>query len=147
METRLVWKGNLAFDGEGAQSSTRVTIDASKSAGGEESGPSPMELFLMSIAGCASIDIIMILRKRRKTINDYWVEITGERRAEKPSYFTAIHMHFHLVSDQLTDKEVSRAIELSESTYCSAWNNLDPTKTTVTYDYTIHLPEEEQGEK
>ncbi len=137
MKSQLTWKGNLAFEGKGSQSEFRVQMDASKSAGGDATGLSPMEMFLMSIAGCASIDIIMILQKRRKEIKDYWVEITGERREEKPSYFTSIHMSFHLVSQDLTEKEVARAIELSETKYCSAWNNIDPNKTTITHDYVI----------
>ncbi len=138
MKSKLIWKENMAFYGEGENSPNQVVLDAGKGAGGNEEGPSPMELLLLSLAGCASMDIKVVLNKRRKQLDDYWVEITGERRDEPPKYYESIHMSFHFKGEDLTDKEVSRAIELSETTYCSVWNNFDPDKTKITYDYVIH---------
>ncbi len=138
MKTKLVWHGGMNFSGQGEMSETKVAIGANPAAGGDGTGSSPMELFLMSLAGCASIDIMMILNKRRKSVSDYWVEVTGTRRDEIPKVFTSIHLTFHFRGKDLNEQEVERAIKLSEEKYCSAWNNIDQEKTAITYDYMIH---------
>ena len=138
MKSKLIWKDNMAFYGVGEHSPNEIITDATKGAGGNEEGPSPMELLLLSLASCASIDVMMILNKRRKQVDDYWVEITGERRDEPPKYYESIHMTFHIKGQDITEKEIERALELAESTYCSVWSNIDPDKTTISYDYVIH---------
>lgn len=126
----------MRFIGEGV-SPVDVVMDAGQENGGDNSGARPMELLLMGVAACASMDIIQILSKRRKELRDYWVEIDGARKDEHPRYFDTIHLVFHLESDELTDKEVKRAIELSKDKYCSAWANLSG-KTEISFDYKIH---------
>jgi putative redox protein len=54
-----------------------------------------MELLLMGLAGCASIDVISILRKQRFTIEDFKVTVDGEREKEKDAnLFTDIVVNF-----------------------------------------------------
>ncbi|ACB84746.1 OsmC family protein [Natranaerobius thermophilus] len=143
MKSKIIWKDNMAFYGEGENSTNQVVFDATSGVGGNEEGPCPMEMLLISLAGCASMDIMTIIRKRRKEIEEYWVEVSGERRDEHPKIFEKIDMTFHVKSKDLTEKELVRAIELSESTYCSVWSSFDPDKTEITYDYVIHPPAEE----
>ncbi|WP_158212422.1 OsmC family protein [Natranaerobius trueperi] len=139
MKSKIVWDGNLTFIGTGENSCTEVTLDASKQAGGDDNGPSPMEMMLMSLASCASIDMVLILsKKRKKKITEYWVEAFGKRRDETPKYFEKIHMTFHLKGEDLNNQEVKKALELTEEKYCSVWHCFDPDKTEITYDYVIH---------
>ncbi len=42
----------------------QILIDASPEIGGTNKGPRPMELLLMGLAGCTSIDVLMILQNR-----------------------------------------------------------------------------------
>ena len=62
------------------QTGNSIHIDASPQIGGTDKGVRPMELLLMGLAGCASIDVINILRKQRFTIHDFKVTVDGERR-------------------------------------------------------------------
>src|SRR5581483_134560 len=66
-----------------------------------------------------AMDVIPILRKRRKTITDFSVHLTGERAATHPRVFTKIAMQIELVSPDVTMEELTHALELSETTYCS----------------------------
>ncbi len=58
------------FEGMGS-SSVPVHIDAAEGIGGHNAGARPMELLLMGIGGCTAIDVILILKKQRQTIEDF----------------------------------------------------------------------------
>ena len=53
-----------------------------------------MELILLGLGGCSTIDVILILQKSRQEITDCVVEIDAVRAVEDPKVFTDIHMHF-----------------------------------------------------
>ena len=94
-----------------------------------------MELLLAGLASCTSIDIVLILQKQKQVIDDYRVEISGERGEGVPSVFTDIHLHF-VLKGQLEENKVKRAIDLSLEKYCSAAAMLNKTAT-ITADFEI----------
>jgi len=108
------WAGGHRFIGSGS-TGHGIVIDGDK-----ESGPSPMELMLLSAGSCACIDLVMILEKARQKVVDAWVEVGGERREEMPHYFTDIEMHFVVKGTAVKEQYVKRAIGLAMSKYCSA---------------------------
>lgn len=127
---------NNAFHYEASTvSKKKVDIDANPAIGGEEKGASPMELLLMGVAGCASIDLGLILKKQKLEIVDYNVEVTAERNENVAKNFKSIHLHFTLVGD-LDDAKVARAIDLTLTKYCSAALSLDK-EIEVTSTYVI----------
>jgi len=85
---------------------------------GDGSAVGPMESVLMAIAGCSTIDIVMILEKMRQPIEHIDVEVEAERRAEIPRTFTAIKLHYILTGD-LKVAKVEQAINSSLEKYCS----------------------------
>ncbi len=94
-------------------------IDGTPAADGSKKGASPMELFLMSLAGCSSMDVIGILKKQRQVIEEYSVEVSGVRALDQtPSVFTDIHLKFILKGD-IKPQKVEKAIKMSMDTYCS----------------------------
>ena len=46
----------------------------------EPKGASPMDLILRGIAGCSSIDVVMILKKQHHELEDLQVEVEGFRK-------------------------------------------------------------------
>jgi putative redox protein len=112
--------GAMAFVATAEGSGHTVVMDASPEAGGENKGPRPMEMLLMGLGGCTSIDVIMILEKARQNVHSCKVEITSERAKTDPRVFTRIHVHFILEGNKMNPERVSRAIELSAEKYCSA---------------------------
>jgi len=108
------WSGGHSFIGTGS-TGPGIVIDGDK-----KSGPSPMELMLLSAGSCACIDLVMILEKARQKVVDAWVEVGGERREEMPHYFTDIEMHFVVKGVAVKEQYVKRAINLAMTKYCSA---------------------------
>ena len=114
-----------------------VQIDGSAAIGGENKGVRPMELMLMSLGGCSSIDVITILQKMKQPLDDLKIDVSGTRReGEIPAVFTHIHVHYHLYGD-LDEAKVARAIDLSMGTYCSATKMLEKAAE-ITHEFTIH---------
>jgi len=101
-----------------------------------DGGVSPMQLLLLSAAGCTSYDVVMILKKMRQPIEGLEVEVSGERSEEHPRVYTEVHLHYKIYGD-LEDGKVKRAIELSQEKYCSVAAQLRKGGTEITYSYEI----------
>lgn len=85
---------------------------------------SPTELLLSALSGCAAVDIILMLRKKRKTIIDFKVETEGKRNETPPRYFTDIHCKFILHSPDTNEEDLYKVSKLSLEKYCSVASSL-----------------------
>lgn len=133
MKIKADWQGGLCFVGQG-ESGHEVLMDASRSAGGEDRGSSPMELLLHGLAGCMGIDVVMILKKMQAEIEDLEIKVQGRRAEEHPRRFLEITVSFQISGKGLDDNKISRAVELSHNKYCSASNSLTA-EITTDYSY------------
>ena len=92
---------------------------------GEPKGASPMDLLLRGIAGCSSIDVVMILRKMQHELEDLRVEVEGFREdGAVPNVFKKIQLDFILKGD-VPSAKVKRAVDLSMEKYCSVSKMLE----------------------
>ena len=88
-------------------------------------GVSPMELLLMGVAGCSSIDIISILKKQKQHFKDLTIEVEGEReKVELANLFKKIHAKVKFTGD-VDPKKAHKACELSFTKYCSVSKMLE----------------------
>ena len=129
------WVENYTFVGKTDQHKS-VVMDSPIIAGGDKAAPSPMEMVLLGLVGCAGIDVKLILGKSKKPISHLDVKATAERRDEFPRIFTDIHLHFTVSGDKIDEKSVARAVKLSAEKYCSVSAMLENT-VNITHDYTI----------
>jgi putative redox protein len=113
-----------------------VTIDMREAS--LKSSQSPVELLLSAVAGCGAVDIVVMLKKRRKTIVDFVIETTGNRRTEAPRKFTDIHCHYKVTSPDVTEEELSKVAALSLEKYCSVAATLN---CPVTFSVEVIRPE------
>lgn len=114
----------------------KIEMDGAPKIGGSDKAARPMEVLLMSMAGCSTMDILDILRKQRQTVEDFRIEVNAEREKDKtPSLFEKIHLHFFLKGN-LDEKKVARAVKLSMETYCSVSKIVEKTAI-ITYEYTL----------
>ncbi|MEO8650463.1 MAG: OsmC family protein [Acidobacteriota bacterium] len=95
--------------------------------GDRKAAPSPLEMLLVSVAGCTAADVISILEKKRQVVTDYKIKITGKRRDEYPRAFIAFHIHHIVHGRSVSEKAVANAIELSDTKYCSVAATVRPT--------------------
>ncbi len=115
-----------------------VHLDGSPDIGGEGKGIRPMQLLLMSLAGCSSIDVVSLLKKMRQPPEDVRVEVSGERALDEvPAVFKKIHMHF-ILKGNLDEAKVAKAIGMSVDKYCSVARMLEKTAE-ITWSYEIEL--------
>ncbi|MCU0410955.1 MAG: OsmC family protein [Bacteroidetes bacterium] len=127
-------KGNtLVSKGE---SNHWVVLDTKPEVGGHSAGTTPKELMLMALAGCTSMDVIPILKKKRSPVAGFECRVKGTEREEHPKYFTDIHIEYVFYGDGIKPEDVERAIELSETKYCSVSGQLRGTAN-ITTSYRI----------
>lgn len=99
-------------------------IDGSPEIGGKEFGSRPMNLLIKGLAGCAGIDVILILKKQKQEINGFKIVINAEKEADEHfSLWKNIEMTFH-VSGEVERGKVERAVDLSMKKYCSVAETL-----------------------
>ena len=82
-------------------------------------GPKPIELIAVGLAGCTAFDVINILRKKRQQVTGYAVQVEAEQRSEPPNIFTRVKVHHVVTGVDVSDEALQSAIQLSESKYCS----------------------------
>lgn len=114
----LSWGGGLKFTG-GAAGAPAIAID-----GDAATGPSPMNVLLLSLASCSAIDIVHILGRMRLSLEALDMEVEADREeGEGARKWTRIHMRFFIKGD-IPEAKAQRAIDLSVEKYCSAYKQL-----------------------
>jgi putative redox protein len=126
MTVRAVLESGMRFDVE-TGSGHRVILDAAVHNGGQDSGPQPMEMLLVGLAGCSGMDIISILRKKRQDVSGYEVRIHGKRVEEHPRIFVEIEVEHIFTGHNIQPEAVKRAIDLTEERYCGVSATLNKT--------------------
>ena len=135
MKARIKWIEDHTFTGESG-SGHSVVMSASPRQGDRVLGPSPMELVLIGMGGCAAFDVVHILEKSREPIDDCVAELEAARASEDPKVFTRVHVRFIVTGRGLSPSKVERAIKLSAETYCSASAMIGKTAA-ITHDFEL----------
>ncbi len=99
------------------ESGNVVSVDMLEPA--DKQHQSPMELLLSALVSCAAVDIVGMIKKRRKTLVDMKGEASGTRKTEHPRGYTEIHLKYTLYSPDLTEEEAERIVALATTKYCS----------------------------
>jgi putative redox protein len=109
------WKGEgLLFKGVAANGQ----VDLASGLDEPGRGATPMQLLALSLASCTAMDVLSILVKMRQPVRAFSVEVGGERADEHPKRFLSLHVTYRLTG-ALDEAKVQRAIQLSETRYCS----------------------------
>ena len=136
MKAHIKWVDGVMFVGESGSGHTLV-MDGPPEAGGRNMGVRPMETVLIGLGGCASYDVVSILRKARQDIRDVQTVLESERAETEPKVFTAVHVHFIVSGKNLKEQHVKRAVELSAEKYCSASIMFGRAGVKMSHDYEI----------
>jgi putative redox protein len=136
MKAVVKWVDGVMFIGESG-SGHSVVMDGAPDQGGRNMGVRPMEMLLLGLGGCASYDVIAMLKKGRQQIVDCKAEVDAERADAVPAVFSKIHINFVVSGNNLKEKQVKRAVELSAEKYCSASIMLGAAGVVMTHSYSI----------
>ena len=133
-KVNVAWTSDMAFEAE--VNDFKIKLDADKSVGGNNSGPRPKALMLVSLGGCTGMDVVSILAKMR-VIPDYFnVEITGELTEEHPKIYDKIHVVYTFRGKDLPLAKLEKAVNLSQDRYCGV-NAMLSKAATVTHEIII----------
>jgi putative redox protein len=125
------WKNGELYEGK-SQSGHAILMDA---AAEHKAGPSPMELVLMALCGCTSVDVVSILQKKREPLEGLTVSAEAEQAPAPPRTFTKIHLTYR-IKGKVSRKAAEDAVSLSTNKYCSVSKMLEKA---ATIDYSIEI--------
>jgi len=138
MEVKTIVNFIDDYEYEGINSSgNKVAIDMYPKE--QKKAMSPTELLLTSTASCAMVDIVLMLKKRKKTIESFRAETVGNRREEHPRSFIDIHINFIVVSPDVKDEEMRKVVDLSVDKYCSVADTVKH-GTKLTHGFEVRCP-------
>jgi putative redox protein len=136
MKATVKWVDGVMFLGESGSGHTAV-MDGAEEQGGRNMGIRPMEMLLLGLGGCASFDVMTMLKKSRQQVTDCRTEVQAERVDAVPAVFSKIHLHFLVTGTALKESQVKRAVELSAEKYCSASIMLEAAGVEMSHSYEL----------
>ena len=128
------WTGGkqfLAADGAG-----HVVVTDS-----EGQGFKPPDLLLASLVGCAGVDVVRILEKKRQEFSSVEAKVDKQNAPEAPWTIEKIEVEWTVRGRGLKEKAVCDAVRLAEHKYCSVSASM--TSELVT---TVRVINEDEGE-
>jgi len=101
-----------------AQSGGGHSLLIDDAAGG--TGPKPIELVAIGLAGCTAFDVITVLRQKyHQKVTGYEVRVEADQADRPPQIFTEVRIHHVVTGFDIDVAALEQAIHLSEEKYCS----------------------------
>ena len=107
----------ITFAGK-TDSNNWVMMDGPENFGGSNAAIRPKELLLLSLGGCTGSDVASILQKKRVKVDGFEMNITADMTEEHPKVFSKMNLEYVFYGEGIKEKDVERAIELSQTKYC-----------------------------
>ena len=83
-------------------------------------GPKPIELIAIGLAGCTAFDVITVLRQKYlQMVTGYEVRVEADQAERPPQVFTQVRIHHVVTGYDIDSAAIEAAIRLSEDKYCS----------------------------
>jgi len=115
-EIETQWMGKMQFNA--LVNGHTVIMDAPERVGGEDNGSIPKPFILTALSGCTGMDIVAILRKAQKEVNDLNIKVTGELSKQQPIEYVAMHVIYDFKGDESCKDAAMDAVTVSQEKYC-----------------------------
>ncbi len=89
-------------------------------------GPSPIQLLLASLVGCAANTVAALLRRTQQPVSGVRVRATGEKVEQPTVRFSRIDLAIEVTGAGLSRDAVQHAVDLAAGTVCPVWQMLKP---------------------
>jgi putative redox protein len=107
---------------------------------GGGTGPKPIELVAVGLAGCTAFDVITVLRQKfHQKVTGYEVRVEADQAERPPQVFTNVRIHHVVTGFGIETNAIEEAIRLSEEKYCSVGTMI---KQTAALETTYEIVEE-----
>ena len=111
------WLGEMRFESTNP-SGQNLFIDAGEENGGKGGGYRPKALMLSGLAGCSGLDVASLIKKMKLEVADFKIEIDANLTEEHPKFYDKVTLSFHFYGDNLKEKKLQKAVDLSVEKYC-----------------------------
>src|SRR5438128_1694876 len=111
-EIETQWMGKMQFNA--LVNGHTIIMDAPEKVGGEDNGPIPKPFVLTALSGCTGMDIVAILRKAQKEVQDLTIKVTGELSKQQPLQYVAMHVNYDFKGDNSCKDAALNAVNLSQ---------------------------------
>lgn len=120
----------------------KFNMDTQTAAGGDNKGPSPKELLVAAVIGCAGMDIVSILKKHKMATDTLVITGDAEARSEHPRIFSGFEIVFTASGSNVGAAELVDAAHQSLTKYCGVTAMISKT---VPVQYRVVLNGNEVG--
>lgn len=110
------WMGKMQFNS--LINGHTIVMDAPERVGGEDNGPIPKPFVLTALSGCTGMDIVAILRKEQKEVQDLNIKVTGELSKTQPLEYVAMHVLYDFKGEESNKEAAKKAVTDSQEKYC-----------------------------
>src|ERR1035437_9741004 len=110
------WIGKMQFNA--LINGHTVIMDAPERAGGEDLGPIPKPFILSALSGCTGMDIVALLRKAGKQVDDLNIKVSGEISKKAPIEYVAIHVGYDFRGNHENKQAALDAVTAAQEVYC-----------------------------
>ena len=115
-EIQISWLKDMAFEAE--VNGHKIYLDADEGVGGNNMGPRPKPLMMVSLAGCTGMDVVSILKKMRVDYDALDIKVEGEVTEEHPKRYSKMTIIYNFKGKDLPMDKIEKAVTLSQDRYC-----------------------------
>ena len=135
LNAKVTYTNGLQFVGE-SSSGHAIVMDGDPKVGGHNTGLRPMELLLVGLGGCAGMDVISIMKKKKQDVTGLEINVEGQKAENYPKKFTDINIAFIIKGRNISEDALKKSIDLSMNKYCSVKATLEGSAK-INYSYKI----------
>lgn len=110
------WMGKMQFNA--LINGHTVIMDAPPRVGGEDNGPIPKPFVLSALSGCTGMDVVALLRKDGRELDDFEIQVSGEITRQHPITYVGIHIIYELKGKPEDQDAAMQAITRSQEELC-----------------------------
>lgn len=121
-EVETQWMGKMQFNA--LVNGHTIVMDTPERVGGEDNGTIPKPLVLTALSGCTGMDVVALLRKQGRELNDFTVKVRGEISKLPPITYTSVHLVYELKGKEEDKDAAFEIIQLSQEKICGVSNML-----------------------
>lgn len=107
------WLGDMAFESTNTSGNT-LKIDTAEGSDGLR----PKSLMLSALAGCSGLDIASLIKKMKLDVATFNIDTIANLTDEHPKFYDTVRIEFHFYGNNLHEKKLQRAVDLSIDKYC-----------------------------
>jgi putative redox protein len=135
LNAKVTYTNGLQFVGE-SSSGHAIVMDGDPKVGGHNTGLRPMELLLVGLGGCAGMDVISIMKRKKQDVTGLDINVKGQKAENYPKKFTDINIEFIIKGRNISEDALKKSIDLSMNKYCSVKATLEGSAK-INYSYKI----------